>query len=688
MNLSRRYLLPVLIIWLAFALRLHQIETQSIWWDEGHSIFVANHALAKIATIPAMDVHPPLYFAMLHGWMSLVGNSEFALRYLSLIFSLLTVALLWTFAKHISSSNPVANLTAFLAAISPMYIAYAQEVRSYAMLTCLAVASCYLHWRLLNHQTLKVLKTFRVFKTPLFWSYVLVTTACLYTHYFTIFLLLFQNLVWLMWVMGDLGNRVKQRRFALPLTPSQREGGLVSPSLGRTERGRNSTNSKITLWLTTQISMVVLFLPQLRIATRQVTDYANPNLLPPSLSHFLLHSWQAYTVGQRLDPMTAQWGSQVLGLIFAIATGMFLLRHHWAALYCLGWLFIPLSTYFLVLQSRPSYEPRYLMLITPTIFLIFGNGLGGILSLNGQTNTPLTMSGLDWLNRGTAVLLSLILLVSLQPYYQNQDYFKDDSAGVAQWLAQETTPNDLVFVDVPHPFHYYVDRYNIPAPTRYLFVDVHTTAETLSRAGHDKARLFWLTWYGSDTDPRGVVEFLARKHGQPLGQKEFRGYRAQWFSLPDQPFSLPNQLPPIEARFGEVLQLIGADMGQNEAMQSQQTDHQAVWATLHYHLLQPTLVNYRASLRLRDEEGQVISQLDKDLLNDRHFRTSAWPIEDSALNQALNVYLLPLPPDTVSGLYQLELVIYNAEPPYPSEGVSGSATNDGSAAIIGTVTID
>ncbi|MDM8528314.1 glycosyltransferase family 39 protein [Anaerolineales bacterium HSG24] len=679
---TTKYLLPILIIWLAFALRLYRLEAQSIWWDEGHSIFVANHPLTEIATLPAMDVHPPLYFALLHGWMALVGNTEFALRYLSVLFSLLTVVLLWQFARKIRPRSPlVANLTTFLAAISPLYIAYAQEVRSYALLTCLALASSFLQWRLLTHPLLKAYETFSVLKTPLFWGYILVTTASLYTHYFTIFVLLFQNLVWLMWLTLKVSKTLR-------VSEHQQEG---------------------VLWLTSQLSIVMLFLPQLSIATRQVTDYANPNLLPPSLNHFLLHSWQAYTVGLNLDLMMAQWSSQVLGLIFALAAGIFLLHHRWAALYCLGWLFIPLIAYFLILQSRPSFEPRYLMLITPAIFLILGNGLGGILLDNGNLPAdkvgralvcPHTdrlkpilqlwsdLSGLDWLKVGAAFLISLILLVSLNQYYTNQNYFKDNSAGVAQWLAQETTPNDLVFVDVPHPFHYYVDRYNIPAPTRYLFVDVHTAAETLSNEANGKQRMFWLTWYGSDTDPRGVIEFLARKHGEPLGQQEFRGYRGQWFSLPDGPFSLPNQLVPQETQFGEVLQLIGADMGKNRAMLTQLAAHGAVWATLHYQLLQPTPVNYRASLRLRGEDGHIISQLDKDLLNDRHFRTSAWPIADSALNQAINVYLLSIPAETTPGLYQLELVIYNAEPPYPSEGVSGSTTNDGSAAIIGIVTLD
>jgi hypothetical protein len=270
-----------------------------------------------------------------------------------------------------------------------------------------------------------------------------------------------------------------------------------------------------------------------------------------------------------------------------------------------------------------------------------------------------------------------IFAIGLYHYYTDETYFKDDSAGVARWLAEETTANDVVFVDVPHPFHYYTTRYHIPAPTRYLFVDIHTAAQILTSATNQRDRLYWVTWQGSDTDPRGVINFLAEKHGRQLGQVDFRGYHVNWFALLDEPFSLPNQLKPVEAVFGDVLHLDEADFGIATL--------DKVWVTLHFDLLHETQVDYRVSVRLRNDEGQITNQTDRDLLNDRHFRSSAWPITDEALNQAVNVYLIPIPSETPAGRYQIEVVVYDAEPPYPSEGVTGPASVDGVMAIIGTV---
>jgi hypothetical protein len=157
----------------------------------------------------------------------------------------------------------------------------------------------------------------------------------------------------------------------------------------------------------------------------------------------------------------------------------------------------------------------------------------------------------------------------------------------------------------------------------------------------------------------------------------------EWFSPPqaNTAFSLPTTLTPIEATFGDVLRLDGIAYGDSTTVDN------LGWATLHFTLLRETDVDYKVSLRLRGEDGRVISQVDRALLNDRHFHTSAWPITDPALNQAINVYTLPLTPDTPPGAHQLEVVVYNSQPPHPSEGVTRHESNDGVAAIIGRVTV-
>ncbi len=677
-----RYALPLLLLWLAFGLRLYHLDFQSIWWDEGHSIFVASHPIPQIPTLPAMDVHPPGYFGLLHLWMAVAGQSEFALRYLSVVFSLMVVALIWRFAASISGliSSPSFELSfgtkphplrvtspllaSLLATLSPLYVAYAQEVRSYALITFLALASTFTLWQILS-TTPNLMVGGRRSGVVI---YAFLTAACLYTHYFTIFLLLFHNLAWLVWALFFHSNRI----------------------------------SRFTLWLVSQAGLILLFTPHLFLALRQVTSYTNPNLTPPRLGEFITRTWQAYTVGLTIDPILAQWGMGAIAAVFAIILLLFLLQILKAysnplssvfyplstILFLADWFVIPLAAYFIVLQRQPSFEPRYMILVTPALFLLLALGLANL------QHTTYHASGITFhVSRFTFYALSAIpftvFIIGLYNYYNNETYFKDDAAGVAAWLAAETTANDLVYVDVPHPFHYYVAQGHIAAPTRYLFVDIHTAADVLTHEAAGRDRLFWITWRSSDTDPRGVIPFLAQKYGQKLGQHDFRGYQGEWFSLPDTGtvFSLPSELNPVNATFGDVLHLDGAAYGGFPPLSDAISIDHPAWATFHFTLLHDTDIDYRVSVRLRGKEGRLVSQVDKDLLNDRHFRTSAWLVADPALNQAMNVYTLPLAADTPPGSYQLEVVVYNAQPPYPSEGVTGLESTDGVAAVIGNIRV-
>lgn len=613
---SEIWLLTSVILLVAFALRVNRLGAQSIWWDEGHSIQMASAELVQIPALPGMDVHPPGYFALLHQWMAVTGRSEFALRYLSLVFSMLTLALLMRFGRELAGQR-VSWAAGGLAAVSPLYVAYAQEVRMYAVVTFFALASVYFQWRILVRGS-------RVW--PALVGYVLATAASLYTHYFTIFLLLFENLVWLVW--------------------------MLVPRMGASSRWR-----RVGVWLGTQLMILILFLPQLRLALRQTVTYANPNLSPPAASEFISRSWAAYTIGTTLNPGIAASLAWVLALILGLVVLLQMVRvtrgrrgaRLGTAALLVAWFFFPLTTYFLVLQRRPSFEPRYMMLVTPALMLLLAWGL--YVDLDRATDAR----RFDRWLRGAALLVILATFgLGTWFYFTSVETQKDDSAGVVGWLAGEATPVDVVYVDVPHPFHYYADR--IPAPTRYFFVDIHTAADVLNAEAANRDRLFWVTWRGSDTDPRGIIPFLLDKAGRRAGEIDFRGYHVTWWDLrPDGHFSLPRDLSVSDIVFGDVVRLDGV------AFSDVAQAGDIAWATLHFRLLTDTDVDYRVSIRLRDPEGRMLPPTDKDLLNDRHFRTSAWPIDDPRLNQAINVYTLPIPPDTPSGGYCLEAVVYEAD---------------------------
>jgi len=115
---------------LSYGLRLYRLGDQAIWWDEGHAVWVARQSLAQGTDITARDVHPPLYLWMLHGWLRLVGESEFAVRYLSLIAGVATVALTAVVARRLLGRQ-AGMLAALLIALSRFHIWWSQEARMY-----------------------------------------------------------------------------------------------------------------------------------------------------------------------------------------------------------------------------------------------------------------------------------------------------------------------------------------------------------------------------------------------------------------------------------------------------------------------------------------------------------------------------------------------------------------------------
>ena len=77
------FLVLLFVLALAAFLRFYLLDGQSFWNDEGNSARIAERSLQLITEGAAGDIHPPLYYYLLHFWRGLFGSSEFALGSLS-----------------------------------------------------------------------------------------------------------------------------------------------------------------------------------------------------------------------------------------------------------------------------------------------------------------------------------------------------------------------------------------------------------------------------------------------------------------------------------------------------------------------------------------------------------------------------------------------------------------------------
>jgi 4-amino-4-deoxy-L-arabinose transferase-like glycosyltransferase len=125
-----------------------------LWYDEAFAVLYASlspEGMVYGTVMPAQgtgaaDVHPLLYYFLLHGWMKLVGQSPLAVRFLSLILGMVTVALLWRLANWCFGAR-TGLAVGLLGATNPFHVAYSQEARMYALLGLGAVTAA---WGLLR----------------------------------------------------------------------------------------------------------------------------------------------------------------------------------------------------------------------------------------------------------------------------------------------------------------------------------------------------------------------------------------------------------------------------------------------------------------------------------------------------------------------------------------------------------
>ena len=91
----------VLVLLLAAGLRLHLLGAQSLWNDEGASVAMTGRSLSEIISNTAADIHPPGYYILLSVWTRLMGSREFALRLMSALQGVLTVALTYALGRRL-----------------------------------------------------------------------------------------------------------------------------------------------------------------------------------------------------------------------------------------------------------------------------------------------------------------------------------------------------------------------------------------------------------------------------------------------------------------------------------------------------------------------------------------------------------------------------------------------------------
>ncbi len=458
----------IALLLVAFALRVYRLGDVNVWWDEAYSVWLARMNLADAINITARDVHPPLYYALLHFSIRLWGSGEFAIRYLSVIPALLTSAILFSLGKGWLGTRRAAFGLLWLA-VSRFHIWWSQETRMYTWAAFWAVWVFYFLWRQTSTRPSK-------WGWP---AYVFGLSAGLYTLY------LF---------------------------------GLVYPAVGLTV---------VALWFSKRISTRILWQWVLATAVSLALFvpwalFSTPNQPgQPATNSSIVHLLQLYLTllangeSTNIDRFSFLAGGFMLlaGIGFY---GLFL-KKQIAAISFLFPAFIlpPVIAIILFRISEqiytPAIEARYYLLLAPMNLLALTTALAVIASF--------------W--RRAAVLLSVavlaIAITSLPGYYKDR-HLRDQWKSAMMVIQAYARPSDrllLVSGDRYPLFLYEYEKWQGERPSIHLVPDgapvinAKTVAEQMTKAVADSEHIWWVEIERNMQDPEGLARIWLEERFQP-----------------------------------------------------------------------------------------------------------------------------------------------------------------------------
>lgn len=282
----------LLLLLLALGLRLISLN-QSLWLDEAISANVAkNYSYSDIVTkFSPADFHPPLFYLTLKAWTSVFGFSEISLRLPSIIFSLITIYLVFRFFGFWPS---------LLLAFNPLYLYYSQEARMYSLVTLL------------------VFSAFLAFKKQNIWLYFLFTFLSLGTFYASVFFFAAISLYWLF--------QKKYKNFWLYSLAPFLSLLILSPLLWQQYQTSRSLLISVPNWslVLGKVTFKNLLLILVKFTLGRISFY-------PKWAYYLiafllaLPLWFKVVINSfRRQPMAfIFWISLFIGLVFSIFTPMF-----------------------------------------------------------------------------------------------------------------------------------------------------------------------------------------------------------------------------------------------------------------------------------------------------------------------------------------------------------------------------
>lgn len=627
LTINSRWLLIALML-AAFAVRVYRLDAQSLWSDEGLSLYRARLSLGENLTniivvppgVATRDTNPPLYFIALSALRSVAGESEYALRFLSVMMGVLTVPLLYVLGKRLWNER-AGMLAATLAAVSPFLIWYSQEARMYTSLAAVSTASAYLLLRAVEPGGAHS-------RRWLAWT--LVTAAALYTHFTAFFLLPFEGVLILIVIWRA------NWRWALAAI-------LVLIAL--------SVPIGLYGWSRAQTTSV------------EVSFGFRP------LHSIVEELSSAFAVGRTNDTFQPLWLVAPSVLALSIGSVYGVMKHRRSGLIILMYLLLPLLTFYAATLVRPLYSgARHLTLIAPPFYLLLGYGLSVV-----------------WQRVRLLGVLLLAVILAAMVYWLSVQFFdpayrKDDMRSAARLISERAMVDDVVIVhDAISSFvfdYYYTGKAPWRIIPQYPSLQVDAAIREFQSQAAAAQRVWFITEPGPLSGfPKQAIDDWARGHLLRLDHARFPSlwlgssyqlYTAHYPILD----SLPAEAVPSNAAWpSDNLKLLG--------WHAESTDSAQLRVSLFWQLSAPGQRNLSMTLKLLDANGATTADTGGTMFDNWSVRD--WPV-GKIIQQTTRI---DLPLDRPSGRYHLQLVVSERKSGEPLVTVDGAVDKD-----LGPLTIE
>jgi hypothetical protein len=480
------------LLLLAFAVRLHRLDAVDLRGDEAYSVVLWTATPFSEAwwQLWREEPAPAGAFLLYWAWNGMVGTSVLATRYLSLLGSMVGVAItaaltvrLWrgmeTDGRIQGAAWGVAGIAVWLSALHPLWVWHAQDARVYGVQSALTPLCFYLLWRALEHENDRY--STRSQRRSWWLGYALALSAAFYIYYFEVLWLMAQGALVLVWALLT--------RAARPLWAALwawlLAGALVAAVVAQ------------AFWL-----MII-------------SRYQGTGALADGAALFSAFV-PAFSVGEFVS-LPVWGGALVLGL-WSVGIVAMLWRHprHLALLGL--WIIVPLGLLYLLALRSGFFIPRYVMTSLPAVIVASTLSLAALWWRGVASGWPNSVA-----RAGAALLLLLwsgTATVQLYGYFYVYPPKSPDWRGLTSYLSQRTGPNDLVIVGSPDPamHYYYADPfYIVPLHPIDLeaqldaFLSQHDALYVLDHPRTESAKSYLLqhAQYIDDTGYAGVRHFRA-----------------------------------------------------------------------------------------------------------------------------------------------------------------------------------